>query len=1147
MSILGSLGSLVLSLSTDSTQFTAGLSQAEQISRTVSKNIERNLASASDAVAAKLQGIAAAALSVGSVVAVLGVTKEIVKATAAFDDMAERTGIAVEELSKMSQVAKVGSHDLGGIEAAAGRLVKGLSATDDETKGVGKAIEALGIKAKDAQGNIRPLGDLLPQISTELNKYADSSSKTAVAQDLFGKSGMKVLPFLKDYAEMGSIAAKVTAEQAAQAETLEKTWNKLALEQENMRRAVVLALTPAMQLMASTLLDNKLNADSLTQTITRFAQDGSLEQWAEKAALAMATLLDRIKTVGSAIVTVGVAFSAAVNDVDLVNKIGAFTSLPTPDNFGEMMKAFSARQKSAQDFSREWEALLNRDTDATRRALAEQLRLQKEYAGLASAFGIGMEGPKPQLNYRPDQSTDLKRMLDEQRKAAEELQKVLDRIYGKDVFDSTFFSSLETLAAGFVDGSLSVGKYVDAIYQMVNQQPFMKHYAEGQVKAFDEEFERIERNRLAIEARIKAAREVAEGLEFEVAAMRMTNSEREIAINLRNLETQGVKVGTEAYEAFAQRIRAAVEAKEGLKDQIDLWKSIESTAHDVWTSIGKDGTNVFKQLGQTLKSAVLDLLYQLTVKSWIINIGANFAGMSPQAFAAQMGTSYLGGGSGGLGGLAAGALGAGEFYNGLSTGAMVYAPGTAGFYGAEAAANLGGMGFGSTLAGAGIAGLAGGAVGYFGSAALGAGARGQQVGGLSGAGLAVIGGAIAGPIGAAIGAVLGALIGKFTDPDGLANRSARFGQLGANATGVAYSATSSFGRFGFSDTHWFSDDEMQATMQGFLTLQTQIDNAVFALANPDQRASITTRLNASSQDYSFGTEHGDFTSQLAGVARDRLETEIGVLYPGIAAFVHNFQGSLEELYSYVQNFLNFRSIIADIEQGGGPLETASEAFRRSQNQWTTALEDSNSAIQSQIDGYDDSAAATQRLVTATASWYTTQVQLLVQIESIRHAVGEMFGNTARTIQLSGLDEQGKYNFYQQEAEQLYSQLMASNDPQAIQRYAERINEDIMAAFNLLSPEEQQAQSGDFLERLNRLNDAVDGRLQDVESEVTDRVTNILNQVQTALDAAAAAQQTAANTNVDAANTQLAAAGTPHQVHVTLELPNGQVTTFEGGG
>jgi hypothetical protein len=1149
MSILGSLGSLVVSLETNIAQYVAGLSEAEQLSRNAGKAIEQNLNSANDAVIAKLKvvaGAAAAALSVGAFAAH---TAEVIHATAAYDDMAERTGIAVEELSRMGQVAKVGGHELGNVEAAAARLVKGLSATDDETKGVGKALEALGVSGRDAHGNIRPLGQLLPEIAGKLSTYADSSSKTAIAQDLFGRSGREILPFLKDYVEMSGMAAAITGEQAAAAERLEKSWKLMQLQTQNIVTAWVNQAIPTLQSVVDIMSTASLQSDSLKSSLARLGQDGSVASWAEDTALFVAKIVDWFKTLAATLSAIGSSFKVVGADIAVALAAGA--SMGNASN-PLLQSALQMRNEILQDASKKWQALLERDTSATEKALADQIRINNlVQQARMGAFDDQVSRAQSRLgnrtlNYGVVDTEAIKRAQAE----VEKLRKILESINAKDLgLDADYYEKVWFLNEQFMKGRIkTLDELRVAVQKLTDQQPFVKRAAEANNKVFDEEFEAIEKVRLAIEHRIKAAREMTEGLELELASMKMTNSEREIAIALRKLENDGVLKGTEAYEAFARRIRSAVEAKEGLKDQIDLFKSIESVAHDVWTHIGADGENVFKQLGRTLKSAILDLLYQLTVKAWIINIGANMSGMSPAAFAAQMGTSYLGGsglsGGGGLGGMAASYMGANEFYTGLSTGAQVYAPGTMGYYGALANTNLSGMGFGSAAGGAGIAGLAGGLVGYFGSGALGAGARGQQVGGISGASLAIIGGAIFGPIGAAIGAILGAVIGKFTDPDGLAERSATFGQLHPGQR-VAYGAHSAFGDFGFADTHWFSDNEMQAPMQAFLTLQAGVDNMVYRLANADQRAAIQTALQNSTRSYDFGTEHGDFSAQLATVARDRLEIEIGALYPSLQAFIHNFEGSLDDLYAYVSDFLSFRGLIADLTRNGGVLGVAQTAFQHAQSQWLYSFNSGTDAMLEQLNVFDGSRAATDALVQSTGRYVDAMVQLLEQIETVRASIAEMFGNTSRNIQLSGMTDQERYDFYQQEAESLYRQLMSSSDPQEIQRLAARLNDDINAAFGLLSPEEQAAHAGDFLERLSRLTADVDDRLRDIETTTANSVQNVLDRVSAALDKAAEDNQTAANTQLNAANTNLTAANTPRVV--IIETPTGgQVATFEGG-
>lgn len=73
-------------------------------------------------------------------------------------------------------------------------------------------------------------------------------------------------------------------------------------------------------------------------------------------------------------------------------------------------------------------------------------------------------------------------------------------------------------------------------------------------------------------------------------------------------------------------------------EQLSMWQSIDKTAHDVFVNIFEDGAGTFKRLGQTLKAALLDWLYQMTVKRWIINIGASMSS-NPAAFAQSMGGS----------------------------------------------------------------------------------------------------------------------------------------------------------------------------------------------------------------------------------------------------------------------------------------------------------------------------------------------------------------------------------------------------------------------------------------------------------------------------------------------------------------------------
>jgi len=155
------------------------------------------------------------------------------------------------------------------------------------------------------------------------------------------------------------------------------------------------------------------------------------------------------------------------------------------------------------------------------------------------------------------------------------------------------------------------------------------------------------------------------------------------------------------------------------KEQLDMWQSIDKTAHDVFVNIFEDGAGTFKRLGQTLKAALLDMLYQMTVKRWIINIGASMSS-NPAAFAQAMGgggslgsnamSAYnlftgvggnMGAISGFFGGTMSAANAAGSLFANMG-GAAFYGDGLSALLATNGAYGTAGSGIGSAMAGAGV-------------------------------------------------------------------------------------------------------------------------------------------------------------------------------------------------------------------------------------------------------------------------------------------------------------------------------------------------------------------------------------------------------------------------------------------------------------
>lgn len=179
-----------------------------------------------------------------SVDAIVGKWNSVVQSMSALDDAADKTGVSVEKLSAMLNTLAPSGVGLEQITDIAGKLVKAMQGVDDENKKSAEAFEKLGIRTKDASGNLRGVDEVMEEVARTLDQYEDGANKTALAQALFGKSGAAALPILKDLVENHKMAASVTTEQARAAEELEKALGRLKVQTEAIWQSLASGIIP---------------------------------------------------------------------------------------------------------------------------------------------------------------------------------------------------------------------------------------------------------------------------------------------------------------------------------------------------------------------------------------------------------------------------------------------------------------------------------------------------------------------------------------------------------------------------------------------------------------------------------------------------------------------------------------------------------------------------------------------------------------------------------------------------------------------------------------------------------------------------------------------------------------------------------------
>ena len=110
--------------------------------------------------------------------------------------LATSLNIGTDSVQKFRFAAQLGGTEIGAFDAA---IRKFAIKSGDAFKGVTTAVDAfnrLGVSFKDASGNLLPLDELLLRTAEGFKRIKNSGEEAAIANDLFGQKGVRMLAFL---------------------------------------------------------------------------------------------------------------------------------------------------------------------------------------------------------------------------------------------------------------------------------------------------------------------------------------------------------------------------------------------------------------------------------------------------------------------------------------------------------------------------------------------------------------------------------------------------------------------------------------------------------------------------------------------------------------------------------------------------------------------------------------------------------------------------------------------------------------------------------------------------------------------------------------------------------------------------------------
>jgi hypothetical protein len=165
--------------------------------------VTQKIAGGIDKLKLALSGIASAA--------VVGVFRNVVNDLDALEEAASSAGIAVETLGALRYAAQQGGVGAEALDEALKRLNLQLAAAAEGGKEAQALFKSIGINAVNSSGQILGADEALSRIADKFASFRDGPAKAALAVDLFGKAGTRLIPLLNQGAA-GLEALKAEAE-----------------------------------------------------------------------------------------------------------------------------------------------------------------------------------------------------------------------------------------------------------------------------------------------------------------------------------------------------------------------------------------------------------------------------------------------------------------------------------------------------------------------------------------------------------------------------------------------------------------------------------------------------------------------------------------------------------------------------------------------------------------------------------------------------------------------------------------------------------------------------------------------------------------------------------------------------------------------
>jgi hypothetical protein len=181
-----------------------------------------------------------------------------VEAAAHTQDLSEQLGIGTDELQKFAFAAKLGGVDAESAAHSLGLFQRTIGEATSGSKEAAEKFAKLHISLKDTGGGTKDTLELLGDVADKL-KDTDPQKRAAIAMQLFGRSGLAMIPVLKEgkegvedlYKEFDELGGGMSKEFVENAKKADDQMVKLKFSFDSIKAKIVAAVLPTLTMLVN--------------------------------------------------------------------------------------------------------------------------------------------------------------------------------------------------------------------------------------------------------------------------------------------------------------------------------------------------------------------------------------------------------------------------------------------------------------------------------------------------------------------------------------------------------------------------------------------------------------------------------------------------------------------------------------------------------------------------------------------------------------------------------------------------------------------------------------------------------------------------------------------------------------------------------